>query len=139
MSPTLVSYEVEIDAPAEIVYELLTTSEGLVEWIAVEADVDLRPGGAVRWTHANGQTVVGEWLEIAPPHRLVFTYGREGGQPVDRGTTVVEVTLTQLEAARTLLRLDHRDLPDEHQESHLQGWRHFGGQLAIAAAGRWQR
>jgi uncharacterized protein YndB with AHSA1/START domain len=122
----LLHYEIEIAAPVGVVYELLTEADGLLEWIAVEATVDARPGGVITWTHANGATVVGECVEIEPPWRLVFTYGWEADAAVGPGSTLVEITLTELGAAATRLRLVHRDLPDDEQRrSHLEGWRHF--------------
>ena len=43
-----------IAAPVDLVWSLISTSEGLREWMAVEATVDLRVGGVIRWVHDNG-------------------------------------------------------------------------------------
>ena len=34
-----------------------------------------RPGGAVTWTHVNGDSVIGTFVELVPARRVVFTYG----------------------------------------------------------------
>ena len=62
----LATHEVTIAAPAATVWELLTTAEGLVRWVGPEATVVAEPGGALRWMHANGATVVGEFVELDP-------------------------------------------------------------------------
>ena len=131
-----VRHELTIEAPAEVVFELLTDADGLLEWLAVEATVDLRPGGEVSWTHANGATVSGHYVEVAAPRRLVFTYGWVGDPVVGPGRTTVEIELDAIGPARTGLRLVHRDLPDGRTDDHRHGWTHFLGLLADLAATR---
>ena len=78
----------------------------------------------------------GEYVEIEPYTRVVFTWGWEGdGNPVPPGSTVVEVVLTP-DGDGTILRLSHRDLPEAEREIHGHGWDHYLGRLAPAAAGR---
>ena len=48
-----------IAAPIDLVWSLISTPEGLAEWMAVEASVDLRVGGSIRWVHDNGWVVAG--------------------------------------------------------------------------------
>ena len=43
--------------------------------MAEEATLDPRPGGVVRWAHANGDTCRGEFVELVPDRRVVFSYG----------------------------------------------------------------
>ena len=75
----LASCEVTIAAPAEVVWAHLTTAEGLVRWVGPAATADPSPGGVLRWTHANGATMVGRFVELVPYWRIVFTYGWEDG------------------------------------------------------------
>jgi uncharacterized protein YndB with AHSA1/START domain len=63
----LVHHRVVLDAPASEVYTLLTTVEGLAQWIAVDAMVEPRPGGRLQWTHENGATMVGRFVQLDPP------------------------------------------------------------------------
>jgi uncharacterized protein YndB with AHSA1/START domain len=72
------------DAPRELVYEAMTKPEHIREWWGRLGDgysvpvceVDLRVGGKWRFVnrHAQGDAAFhGEYLELAPPGRVVFT------------------------------------------------------------------
>jgi uncharacterized protein YndB with AHSA1/START domain len=125
----LASYELTIDAPAAAVWELLTTAEGLVRWVGPQATAEPEPGGALRWTHPNGATVVGRFVELVPHRRLVFTYGWEDGRMgVPPESTTVEIDMSERDGVTTL-RLVHRGLPPEAVEPHEQGWAYFLGEL----------
>src|SRR5262249_30394602 len=90
----LVERTVYIEAPTDVVFELLTEAEHLVRWMAPSAEVDARPGGTIRWTHANGDTCSGEFIELIHGRRVVFTYGWERPDVgVPPGSTTVEITL----------------------------------------------
>lgn len=129
-----ICHEIEIDASIELVFDLLVTEEGLLEWIAIDAVVDARPGGLIQWTHRNGRTVRGEIVEIDRPNRLAFTYGWVDDPHVGPGSTVVEMILSQdNDLGPTSLRLIHRGLPNEQEEPHLEGWKHFLHQFVEAA------
>ena len=52
----------------------------------------------------------GEFVELDPPHRLVFTWGWQDNPVVPPGSTTVEVTLQAIDDG-TLVRLVHRGLP----------------------------
>jgi uncharacterized protein YndB with AHSA1/START domain len=128
----LASYEVTIAAPAEVVWAHLTTAEGLVRWVGPDAVADPAPGGVLRWTHPNGATVVGRFVELVPPQRLVFTYGWEDGRMgVPPASTTVEIDLVE-ENGTTTLRLVHHGLPPEVVPDHERGWAYFLGVLRAA-------
>lgn len=123
------SHEIAIAAPAEVVWRHLTTGEGLVRWVGPEAIADPVPGGGLRWVHPNGATVVGEFVEVVPHRRLVFTYGWEDGRMgVPPGSTTVEIDLSEHEGVTTL-RLTHRGLPPAGVDDHERGWAYFLGAL----------
>lgn len=127
---TEVVHEVEIAAPPEIVYACFTDPDELATWLAASTDVDARPGGRLTWTHENAKTVSGEFVELVPHRRVVFTYGWEDGWlDVPAGSTRVEVTLEPIPGG-TRLRLTHHDLVLGAREQHLAGWRHFLDRLA---------
>jgi uncharacterized protein YndB with AHSA1/START domain len=65
----LVVQELTIGAPPHVVYGMVTDPEQFVRWMAEDAELDPRPGGIVRWTHANGDTVAGEYVELVPGRR----------------------------------------------------------------------
>jgi uncharacterized protein YndB with AHSA1/START domain len=121
----LASHEVTIAAPAEVVWAHLTTAAGLVRWVGPDATADPVPGGELRWTHPDGSTVVGRFLELVPHRRLVFSYGWEDGRMgVPPESTRVEIDLVD-EGGATRLRLVHHGLPLGTVEDHEKGWSYF--------------
>ena len=73
--------EVRIAAPPEVVFPYFTDPARMVDWMGVSALLDPRPGGAFR-VEPNGRDVVlGEYIEVEPPHRVVFTWGFERNRP----------------------------------------------------------
>lgn len=72
------------DAPRHLVFEAMTKPEHVKQWwgrlgegySVPVCEIDLRPGGAWRFVnrHPNGEVAFyGEYREITPPSRLVFT------------------------------------------------------------------
>ena len=136
--PTVVQKEIQIAARPETVFAFFTDPVKMLRWKGVEAMLDPRPGGIYRVDMHGGRDLAhGQYIEIVPYSRIVFTWGWEGeGHPVPPGTTTVEVTLTP-NGDGTLLRLTHRDLPTaEMWERHSEGWAHYLARLALAAAGQ---
>jgi uncharacterized protein YndB with AHSA1/START domain len=118
-------YEIPIAASPDVVYRLLTTVDGLKRWIAADAVVEPEAGGEIRWTHENGATMIGRFIELDPPRRLVFTYGWEDnlmGLPPEAST--VEIDLVE-QPGGTILRLSHRGIPPDVVEDHRRGWIYF--------------
>jgi uncharacterized protein YndB with AHSA1/START domain len=128
-------HRLRIAAPPEVVFPYFTDPTRMVEWMGVAALLDPRPGGALR-IEANGRdVVVGEYLEVDPPHRVVFTWGFEGTERVvAAGASRVEVTCER-DGEGTLLTLRHHDLTGGAREAHEQGWTHYLPRLALAARG----
>jgi uncharacterized protein YndB with AHSA1/START domain len=140
--PEPIVKETRIDASPETVFAFFTERDLLTRWLAVEATLDARPGGACHQTHTgqDGQTysMLGEFLVVEPPTRVVFTWGfEEPSVGVAPGASTVEVTLER-DGDGTLLRLEHRDLPNEERSNHDSGWdemlRRLAGALAALAS-----
>jgi uncharacterized protein YndB with AHSA1/START domain len=132
----LVERRIFIDAPPARVYELLTDGELLADWMAPVIAVDPRPGGALAWTHLNGDSVIGEFVELVPGRRVVFTYGwdrEEVGIPP--GSTTVEIELRP-RGAGTELHLVHRGLAGPAADAHRGGWSNYLARLGAVAEGR---
>jgi uncharacterized protein YndB with AHSA1/START domain len=92
----------------------------LVQWIGEWADLHPEPGG--RFALDIGKTPVrGEYVEIEPPRRVVFTWGVAGKDSLPPGSTTVEIVLTA-DGPDTVVQLFHHDLPAEEFDSHLAGW-----------------
>lgn len=132
-----IEQSVRIAAPPETVWTFWTEPSRLVEWWAADAEVVAEPDGLFRVVLDNGHVMRGNFLELDPPRRLVFSFGWESDTPagpLPPGSTRVEVTLTPEEGG-TLLVLRHFDLPAIHVPDHGRGWAHYvGGRLAAAAA-----
>jgi uncharacterized protein YndB with AHSA1/START domain len=131
-----VEREIAIAASLETVWELLTKEDQAIRWMGRSAEFDLRPGGVYRVDVVPGNVACGEFVEIDPPHRLVFTWGWEAGaSPVAPGSSTVEFELTP-DGDGTLLRFRHFNLPSvEAAASHGHGWDHYLDRLATAAGG----
>lgn len=128
--------EIFIDAPTEHVFPYLTDASRMVEWMGVTCDLEPKPGGILR-VDVNGSMVArGEYVEVVPNSRVVFTWGWEGDEGgMGPGSTRVEITLEERDGG-TLLRLEHHDLPEDMREGHDYNWGYFFNRLAAVAEGR---
>jgi uncharacterized protein YndB with AHSA1/START domain len=129
-------HERQIAASPETVFAFFTDPEKLTRWLAVEATLDPRPGGVCHQTHEgpNGEHFLmrGEFVEVSPPTRVVFTWGFEGDAvAVEPGASTVEVTLEPRDGG-TWLTLVHRDLPASERANHDGGWAMMLGRLTDA-------
>ncbi len=132
----LVERRLFIDAPPARVYELLTDPALLVEWMAPVADLDPQPGGSLTWTHLNGDSVIGAFVELVPARRIVFTYGWEREDVgIPPGSTTVEIDLLPKDGG-TDLRLVHRGLAGPMADAHDGGWSNYLARLSAVAEGR---
>jgi uncharacterized protein YndB with AHSA1/START domain len=122
------SIEIHRRLPASIdeVFRWWTDANLLKEWMTpigtVEADVDLRVGGRLRIVMMGDGRVIehtGQYLEIDPPRRLVFTWVSPytGSVP-----SVITIELQAAGEDLTDLRLIHSQLPDEAARWHRGGW-----------------
>jgi len=127
--------EVLVGASPEIVFAHFTDPERMCRWMGVAAQTDPRPGGIYRVDITGRNVVRGEYVEVVPYRRVVFTWGWEdAGNPLRPGRSRVEVTLTP-SASGTVVRLRHTGLPEELRGAHSEGWDHYLPRLAIAGSG----
>ena len=97
---------------------------------------DPRPGGELTWTHQAGDSVVGQFIELVPERRVVFSFGWDRPDvEVPAGSTVVEIDLAPHRRG-TLLRLVHRGLAGPMADAHEGGWTNYLSRLAALAEGR---
>ena len=128
-----IEHEIVIAAPPELVFAFFTDAELYPRWMGREATLDPRPGGVYRCVVHDTATVVGEYVVVDPPRRIVFTWGFDGGAAVPPDSSTVAVTLTPVPEG-TLLRLVHTGLPHPALVGHDTGWSGYLAQLAGAAA-----
>lgn len=134
---TSVEREIAIGASPETVWEFLVDPDKATRWMGKAASFDPRPGGAYRVEVIPGNTAMGEFIELDPPRRLVYTWGWEpgGASSVPPDSTTVEIELVP-NGAGTTLRFSHRGLPNEEAtQSHAHGWDHYLERLVTAARG----
>jgi uncharacterized protein YndB with AHSA1/START domain len=126
-----------IAARPSIVFEAMTTPEGVAAWFGpddlpvVRAQMDARVGGAYRvhfrtvdGRDGHDHEACGEFLEVVPPRRIVMSWTWAfGGVPEERGrTSRIEIELTPI-ADGTMLTFTHTALWNEASEtSHTRGW-----------------
>jgi uncharacterized protein YndB with AHSA1/START domain len=131
---TVVEQTLRIAASPATVWRYWTDPEGMCAWWGVGATLDPRPGGACVVELDGGGVMRGEFLEVVPHERLVFSFGweaTEGAPAIAPGSTQVEVTLTA-DGDDTILSLRHTELPPAARDEHRRGWAHFLTQLARA-------
>jgi uncharacterized protein YndB with AHSA1/START domain len=125
--------ELRIEAPPALVYEFFVDADKYVRWKGQAATFDPRPGGLYRVDIDGTNVVVGEFVELDPPRRVVFTWGWEDpSSPVPPGSSRVEVDF-EPDGDATVVRLTHSGLPAPAIAMHAQGWDHFLPQLVEVA------
>jgi uncharacterized protein YndB with AHSA1/START domain len=113
---------VRIHARPETVFSFFTDSARWAKWWGTGSTIDAQPGGKVYIRHPNGIESSGEVLEVAPPERIVFTYGFNSGKPMPPGSSRVTIRLEPGEYD-TRLDLVHEFAEEAPRDQHVQGWR----------------
>jgi uncharacterized protein YndB with AHSA1/START domain len=132
-----VQREIVIRARPQTVYAFFVDPERLMRWKGIDARIDVRPGGIYR-VNVTGQNVArGEYVEVIPNRRLVFTWGWEAPEgapnPLPPGSSRVEVDLIA-EGDATRVRLTHSGLPNATVlGGQTEGWEHYLARLRIVA------
>jgi uncharacterized protein YndB with AHSA1/START domain len=121
-----------IKAPPDKVYAAWTDPPQLREWFGPEnvrtrdLVADVRVGGRFRWNctdpEGNEATITGEYRELQPGRRIVFTWKHEGNEDWKNSNSIVTVELFNREGG-TEVHLTHEKLPTEaSRDDHEQGW-----------------
>ncbi|MFN2541205.1 MAG: SRPBCC domain-containing protein [Chthoniobacterales bacterium] len=128
-----------IKAPRGRVYAAWTDPAQLKQWFGPENVqtrellADTRPGGIFRWELINPEgtemTIRGEFRELRPGKKIVFTWQWEDDEDWENRVSVVTVELDDAEGG-TELRLTHENLPTEQlRDGHRGGWNSALGKL----------
>jgi len=107
----VIKAEIDLAVPPERVFRSLTDANELAAWWGADEmyrtkdwAIDLRPGGkwSTRTVAADGSesTVDGEYLEVDPPRRLVFTWRPSWD---DYAVTTIEYELRPIPSGTRLL------------------------------------
>src|SRR5215218_6075192 len=88
---------VQIAAPVERVWELITSAEHVGRWFAdAGAEIDLRPGGALTLSWREHGTFHGRVEAVEPPRRFAYRWLSKIGsqaEPTPGNSTLTEFTL----------------------------------------------
>ncbi len=117
-----------INAPPEKVYAAWTDPQKLARWfggmeiISVDAEMDVRVGGAYRIvgrTATDTHEVSGTYREVVPNQKLVFTWAWKS---TPERQSLVTVTLKP-DGTGTMLTLLHEQFfDDDARNRHQHGW-----------------
>jgi uncharacterized protein YndB with AHSA1/START domain len=124
----------DFDAPRNLVWRAWTTPDLIKRWwhanrgTATEAKVDLRVGGHWRWvmiTHKGHEVAFhGEYREVVPNERLVYTEVYEGVPNGDDFPVVVTLTLAEQQGRTRITELAQcpsREVRDMIIQSGMEG------------------
>jgi len=121
-----------LPVPPDEAFALVTQPDRLRRWQTVTARVDLRAGGAYRWTVVPGHVAAGTVREVEPGRRVVLGWGWEGSPDLAPDASTVTITLEPADGG-TLVRLVHDGLDEQQAASHAEGWSHYLDRLERAA------
>ncbi len=77
---TVIEKQIRIAAGPEVVYEFLTDAGKLARWMAPDVVADARPGGSLRMNFNGFDIGRGEYVELVPAKRVVYTWaGKHSG------------------------------------------------------------
>lgn len=123
-----------IRARPSIVFEALTTAEGIAHWWGPDAgpvllaETDVRVGGRfrVRFRMLDGREheSTGEYLEVAEPKRLVMSWQwTTGGEPDEAGqVSRIEIDLKPVDSGTEITFIHARLKTEVSRRSHEKGW-----------------
>jgi uncharacterized protein YndB with AHSA1/START domain len=133
--PDKVSLEIKrvIKAPRDRVYAAWTDPIQLRKWFGPEnvqtrnIVAEARVGGKFCWdlTSSEGEemTMRGEYRELQPNRKIVFTWHWEDDEDWEQRDSVVTVEFSDCDGG-TEVRLAHEQLPsEESRDRHTEGWK----------------
>ncbi|MGO9674803.1 MAG: SRPBCC family protein [Methylocella sp.] len=133
------------EAPRILVWKAWTEAEHLMRWICpagfrvLFAEADLRVGGewrsGMRSPDGDEYIHAGEYLQIDPPSRLVFTHKWERNDREPRVTTEITVTLNERDGKTDMIFVQSGLGSRESAASHKHGWTGAFDSLARIVSG----
>jgi len=120
-----------IKARPQVVFDAVTTAEGIAQWWGPDAgpvlvaEANPRVGGLyrVRFRMLDGteHESSGEFLEVVPPRRVVMSWRWKGGAE-DPGESRVEITLKAVPEGTELTFVHSQLVDEEAARGHESGW-----------------
>lgn len=122
MNSDLLSFSQMIKATPAETYRMFANATALREWLCDVATLAAKPGGRLYLAWNSGYFASGEFAEVQPKEKLVFTWQGRG----DPARTQVQVTFTEKDGG-TRVGLEHSGLGDDEAWSQSRkeierGW-----------------
>lgn len=142
MVPNQIEREIQIDAPIDVVWQVVTQPEHINEWFTDTAELDLRPGGDGRFGWDGRGTSVLQVVDVDVPHRFSYRWcHEEGTDPATANSLLVTFTLTASDGGTRLHVVESGyttvEWPDDQKTAvyneHLGGWDEITSRLATVA------
>jgi len=145
MVPDSIEREIQIDAPIETVWSIVTEPRHIGSWFSDSAEVDLRPGGDLVLTWEELGSTVATVEKVDPPNAFAFSWvsPEPDRDPEGRGGSTLVEFLLRAQDDGTLLRVVESGFaelagsPEENAElatRHTGGWGTFLDKLAAHLA-----
>jgi uncharacterized protein YndB with AHSA1/START domain len=129
------SKQIFIECSPETLFSFFIEPDKLVRWIGRNVLLEPSVGGKYR-IDINGIDIAsGEFKEIDPYNKVVWTWGWHNSDILPPGSSTVEFILTPQDNG-TLLELHHYNLPSEKVTSNSNGWNHYMDRLHSLAEGK---
>ena len=131
----VIEREIRIAARPETIFPFFIDPEKMIQWKGIEATLDPQPGGTYQIKLNETEIIQGQYVEIVPYSRIVFSWGWLGeDHPLPPGNSTVEFTF-RADGDETIVRLRHSGVPSSLLQGHEQGWDYFLRRLVEAAKG----
>src|SRR5262249_5532886 len=120
---------VEIEAPADDVFDYFLRPELLVRWMGDVARLEARSGGVVS-VDINGVPIRGHFVRIERPHFIEIAWGEAGNDAMPPGATRLCISF-EAQGSMTHVMLEHHGLVRDEAKKHAMGWPHFLERLVL--------
>jgi uncharacterized protein YndB with AHSA1/START domain len=136
MPTTQIEKDIQIDAPPEIVWDVITQAEQISGWFSDETELELVVGGAARFVFPGHGTVAGRVEALDPKTYFAFRWASPADGETDaaklsaENSTLVEFKLTPAGDGTNLHLTESgfdalgspEEMRIEFQASHTRGW-----------------
>ena len=118
--------ELELRAPIERVWQVITDPAYAAPWFGGRAEFDLRVGGAAvfGWPEEGMGDFHGVVERVEPPREFAFRWMHDAGVPVGAAavSTLVEFSLSPAGDGTRLRLVESGSTDETHRKENAQGW-----------------
>lgn len=139
--------EIHVEAPPEVVFEVISRPEHIREWWGAETDLEPQPGSAGELVWADGDDpradVTAVTVVVAEPPRLFsFRWTHPAGEEAVNGNSLLVTFELVPSASGTQLRMTEKGFRErgweaaaveEQYQQHVAGWDMFVPRIAAHA------